>query len=110
MEWAIVEYNLGNYFDGTYFTIPQNGLYSFFVTCRKGSGDNAHVQLYLNDVQQTEAYKANGDCKDGTVQMFTTWMLMKNDKVHVRFWGSLRDTNVAKFIFFEGRMVAGLEE
>ena len=110
MEWKNVDYNLGNYFDGTYFTVPENGLYYFKACCLQASTNYGYIHLYLNDKQHIYAVRAESNNNDGFVNIDTTLKLVKNDKVHVRFYGDLYQTHYALTTYFEGRMVARLDE
>ena len=109
VEWAIVDYNLGNYFDGTYFTVPENGLYYFKACCHQHSSNYGGIYLYLNDNSHIYAERAESNNNIGFVNIDTTLKLVKNDKVHVRFYGYLCDTHNAQTTYFEGRMVARLD-
>ena len=110
MKWKNVDYNLGNFFDGTYFTAPENGLYSFNAFCRHKSSYNGYISLNLNDNQHIYAGTAESNNNDGFVNIDTTLKLVENDKVDVRFNGNLCDTNYAPSTYFEGRMIARLDE
>ena len=110
MHWANADYNLGNYFDGTYFTVPENGLYYFKACCLQDSSNYGKIYLYLNDNSHIFARRAESNNKYGFVNIDTTLKLVKNDKVHVRFYGDLYYTNGAQATYFEGRLIARLEE
>ena len=110
MEWRNVDYNLGNFFDGTYFTAPENGLYSFNVLCKQQSSSYGYISLSLNDQEHAYAVREESDNRRGFVNINTTLKLVKNDKVHARFYGNLYATNSEKTTFFEGRRIARLEE
>jgi len=110
VEWQNVDYNLGHFFDGTYFTVPENGLYYFKACCTQKSSIYGQIDLFLNDTSHIYTSRAESNNKDGFVNIDTTLKLVKNDKVHVRFQGNLYWTNEAKTTFFEGRMVARLDE
>ena len=107
VEWENVDYNLGHFFDGTWFTVPENGLYSFYAYCRLYFGE---IRLYLNDYSRIHESRAESNSSYGFVHIDTTLKLVKNDKVHVRFSGDFASTNVASTTYFEGRMIARLEE
>ena len=110
VEWKNVNYNLGHYFDGTYFTIPENGLYYFKACCMQHSSNYGAIYLYLNDNQHIYARRAESNSSYGFVNIDTTLKLVKNDKVHVRFHGDLYYTNQPETTYFEGRMIARLDE
>jgi len=109
VEWKTVDYNLGNYFDGTYFTVPENGLYSFYACCVQQSSCYGQINLYLNNNQHIYASRAESNNNLGFVNIDTTLKLVKNDKVHVRFNGNLCGTIWPEITYFEGRMVARLD-
>jgi len=109
VEWENVNYNLGHYFDGTYFTVPENGLYYIKAFCWQQSSNNGEIYLFLNDNVHIYAYRGESNNNGGFVNIDTTLKLVKNDKVHVGFNGNLGWTNEAKTTFFEGRMVARLD-
>ena len=109
MEWKTVDYNLGNFFDGTCFTVPENGLYSFYVFCLQPSSCYGQIHLYLNNNLHIYAERAESNNQWGFVNIDTTLKLVKNDKVDVRFYGTLADTYYEKTNYFEGRMVARLD-
>ena len=110
MEWENVDYNLGNFFDGTYFTVPENGLYSFYACSSQKSSNHGQIRLYLNDSLHIYAYRAESNNNLGFVNIDTTLKLVKNDKVDVRFHGNLHNTRDAQLTYFEGRMIARLDE
>lgn len=108
VEWKNVDYNLGNYFDGTYFTVPENGLYYFKVCCRQESINYGQIHLYINANLHIYADRKSSNNSYGFVNIDTTLKLVKNDKVHVRFYGDLYST-YAPTTYFEGRMIARLD-
>ena len=108
MEWKDTVYNIGNYFDGTYFTVPTAGLYSFHVSCRhtKNSGI---IYLYKNNLMSSQARRESSSGDFGVVDIQTTLKLAENDKIDVRIAYNLYDTNEATTTYFEGRLIARLE-
>ena len=106
VEWLNVGYNVGNYFDGTYFTAPENGLFSFNVAASNKSSTNGWIRLYVNNKQHAYAGRGESYGQYGMVNLVTTLVLVKNDSVHVRFENQLHDTHNAMTTFFEGRLVA----
>ena len=110
VEWENFDYNLGNFFDGTYFTVPENGLYSFYACCRQQSSNYGQIHLDLNNNLHIYADRAESNNKMGFVNIDTTLNLVKNDKVDVRFNGNLYCTNDSRSTYFEGRMIARLDE
>ena len=110
VEWENVDYNLGNFFDGTYLTVPENGLYSFYACCLQNSSSYGQIYLYLNNDLHIYAERAESNNSLGFVNIDTTLKLAKNDKVDVRFHGTLYNTNCEETTYFEGRMIARLDE
>ena len=110
MEWANVDYNLGHYFDGIYFTVPENGLYYFKACCLQRSSNLGRIYLYLNNSLHIHAYRQSSNNNYGFVNIDTTLKLVENDKVHVRFNGDLHNTHDGGSTYFEGRMIARLDE
>ena len=112
MEWKNVDYNLGNFFDGTYFTAPENGLYSFYACCEQGASSYGYISLYLNGNSRIYARTrtSNDDYGGRFINIYTTMKLVKNDKVYVGFYGNLYATDHAPATFFEGRLIARLDE
>ena len=74
----------------------------------KKTHNRGHINLYLND--NSHIYAERGNTNHWFVNIDTTLKLVKNDKVHVRFSGDFASTNVASTTYFEGRMIARLEE
>ena len=112
MEWANVDYNLGNTFDGTYFTVPENGLYSFYACCSPASSSHGYIYLFLNHKSNIEVFKveSNSSKTGKSVNFNTTLKLVKNDKVDVRFDGNFVHTKETTITYFEGRMIARIDE
>ena len=106
VEWLNVDYNVGNYFDGIYFTAPENGLYSFNVVASNSSSDTGYISLFVNNKQYACAGRSESNGKYGMVNLVTTLKLVKNDSVSVRINDQLYDTHDARKTFFEGRLVA----
>ena len=110
MTWTNVDYNHGHFFDGTFLTVPENGLYCFHVTSRQESSTRGYIQLYINGNRHIFARRAESNGNFGFVSIDTTLELAKNDKVDVRFHGRLECTSDKEATYFEGRLVARLNE
>lgn len=108
VEWKNIDYNVGNYFDGKNFVAPVNGLYSFTVFCRHNSSGYSSVVLYLNGEIHTFAPRATSS--NGFVNIYTTLKLVTNDKLNVRFEKDLYRTDDERTTYFEGRLIARLDE
>jgi len=76
VEWENVDYNLGNFFDGTYFAVPENGLYSFYACCRQISINYGEIRLNLNDNLHIFANRAESNNNLGFVNIDTTLKLV----------------------------------
>ena len=129
MEWLNTDYNHGNNFDGTYFTAPERGIYSFNVTARQ-IFPNTHggtITLYVNGLKKAQSkqgfkkgnsygtlYRGNYSCGDsysdgnliqngfGNISLQTKLDLKKYDKVSVEFIGYFFDLNDPATTYFEG--------
>ena len=109
MEWRNVDYNLGNFFDGTYFTVPVSGLYSFYLCSRHASSNAGWVYLFLNGELHIWASRSSTGSNTGLVSIDPTLKLEKNDKIDARFHGTLSDTQNAMTTYFQGRLIARLD-
>lgn len=109
VEWKNIDYNLGNFFDGTYFTVPENGLYSFHVHCGQKSRNVGTIYLHHNN-GRIYARRAESNDNFGFINIDATLKLAKNDKIHVGFYGHLFYLADAGTTYFEGRMIARLDE
>ena len=116
VEWNYIDYNIGNYFDGTIFTAPTDGLYSFYATARCCHRENwSIIYLFVNgDEYNFSSYYtiANSDNvqRGVPVTIQTTLKLEKSDKVEVRLEGGLSTTLSIYCIYFEGRLISRIDE
>ena len=110
MKWTNVDYNHGHFFDGTYFTVPANGLYCFNALCWQQSSDEGWLSLYINGDQHVWVVRRDANSELGFVNIDTTLELMKNDKVDVRFLGQLDNMSDQTTTYFEGRLIARFNE
>ena len=110
MEWTNVNYNHGNFFDGTYFTVPEKGLYRFNACCYQAASNSGQIYLYVNDKRYIWAARAESNDQIGFVNIDTTLELVKNDKVDVRLYGKLDNLTSTSTTYVEGRMIARLNE
>ena len=101
---------MGNYFDGKYFTVPTDGLYSFHIASRHKSGRYGQINLRVNDCVQSYCYVEESSTDIGFVNIQTTLKLNKNDKVHARFSNELYNTTDGLATYFEGRLIARIDE
>ena len=110
VTWENVDYNHGSFFDGTYFTVPANGLYCFNALCWQQSSDEGWLSLYINGDQHVWVVRRDANSELGFVNIDTTLELMKNDKVDVRFLGQLDNMSDQTTTYFEGRLIARTNE
>ena len=108
MKWTNVDYNHGNFFDGTYFTVPENGLYRFYAYCLQASSSTGYINLYLNGSEKIWVRRAESNSNNGFINIDTTLELVKNDKVDFRFQGELHNLTDTRTTYVEGRMIARL--
>ena len=116
MTWKKTEYTFDAYgssksFNGTVFTAPVAGIYSFYVTVRQEAGDYGHVYLnrHRNDASPTTiAHGVRAECagRHGNIVVQATVLLTKNEFVYVKFEGTLYDLNEVDTTYFEGRLIS----
>ena len=113
--WDRIIYNYGKQFDGTTFTAPFNGIYSFTSTAYNESSKIAFLRCYVNEEKiATAGQCATNPChKDGinggSMVMQTTLALNKKDEVTMKLRGSFNSLQVSHATYFEGRLVSILE-
>ena len=110
VTWKNIDYNFGGFFNGKPFIVPEKGLYFFQVCCKQKSRTRGTVVLYRNDEIFTFGSKADSYNNHGHVNVQTTLELVKNDKIHVCFGQELYNTDDARTTYFEGRLIAKLDE
>ena len=110
VEWENIDYNVGNYFDGKNFVVPENGLYAFHASCRQQSRNFGTVILRVNNKNVAFATRAETNSSFGFVNLQSTLKLAKNDEVCARFNGYIFEANESKTTCFEGRLIARLNE
>ena len=115
VEWRDIDYNLGNYFDGTIFTAPQAGLYTFLAQFHRyggySKGNNVHAYLFVNGTGIARSYThshADNDIIPFVLQ--STLKLAKGDKVEVRLSGKVIDASNRNWTYFEGRFISRIDE
>ena len=90
---------------------PENGLYSFNVVSRHASANKQQAHLYVN--RNLHSYAGRAKCVSGgwsNVNLDATLKLKKNDKVHVELVGQVYAAFDVRTIYFEGRMIARLDQ
>ena len=106
VPWQKIDYNIGNYFDGTIFTAPKTGLYTFFAKflCQ-AANHQSYGSFYVNGTQKIYSQWAVTDHGRINCILHATLKLTKDDKVEVRLSGKLfsgsNDT-----CYFEGRLIS----
>ena len=110
VQWRDIEYNIGNNFDGTKFTAPKGGLYTFHATARRQDKNSyTIIHFFVNGSSRgySEAKTDDNDLFSLTIQ--TTLRLNRGDKVEVRLGGTFSFTNNGYFTCFEGRFVPKID-
>ena len=115
VEWKDIDYNFGNYFDGTIFTAPQTGLYSFLAQFNRwghySKESDVYAYLFVNGtdiaISYTRSY-ADNDIIPFVLQ--TTLKLAKGDKVEVRPEGKVYKADDRQWTYFEGRFISRIDE
>ena len=108
VKWRDIDYNIGNHFNGTIFTAPLTGLYSFHASAEQYSSHNTSIFVYINGSPKTQQESKNGSYRNVTIQ--TTLKIDKEDKVEIRFKGYLSGYNDGKKTFFEGRLISRMDK
>ena len=79
-----------NYFDGTHFTAPARGIYSFYVTVRQASSTTGHVYLYSNGEIASHSQRADYNGYAGSIVIQARLLLEKGYKVRAPISDTLR--------------------
>ena len=109
MKWKTTEYNYGDHFDGSFFTVPEDGIYTFYLTARQTSSTSGYAYIYVNENEIANSVRSDNHSSNGHVSVSITIRLQRDDKVKAKFSGTLYDTDEAKTTFFEGRLISKLE-
>ena len=109
MKWITTEYNYGDHFDGSFFTVPEDGIYAFHLTATQQSSSNGYAYIYVNENQIANSVRADHHSYNGHVSVSVTIKLQRDDKVKAKFSGSLSPLTDAKFTYFEGRLISKIE-
>ena len=104
----MTEYNYGGHFDGSFFTAPENGIYSFYLTSAQASSSSGYAYIYVNDNLIAQSRRRGTNNYDGSVSVSVTVKLQQDDKVKAEFRHHLSDLNSAKTTYFEGRLISKL--
>ena len=108
-EWRTTEYNYGDHFDGSFFTVPEDGIYTFYLTARQQSRDYGYAYIYVNENEIAYSIRAENSADNGFVSVSVTIKLKRGDKVKAKFSGALYYLTEAKTTYFEGRLISKLE-
>ena len=104
VKWQNIEYNIGDHFNGSHFTVPYDGLFSFNAKAIQHSKKEGVFYFYVNGLEKSRVKAHNIDVTQGNVSLDKTLELKKNDKVHLGCSGDLFDMN-KDTCFFEGKLI-----
>ena len=119
VTWNKIEYMVDTYgssksFNGTVFTTPVSGLYSFYVTVRHDSKHYGHV--YLNGHRQNDScitiahgVRALDTDRPDNITVQATTFLTKNDLIYVQLEGTLSYLTDCSTTYFEGRLISKID-
>ena len=109
VEWKRIDYNIGNHFDGTFFTAPKTGLYYFSATVLlKNAGTWGYFFVNGQEKFVSGSSSQNGHIANLLIQ--TTLKLKTGDKVAVRYAGKLYNADYNTLAYFEGRFISKIDE
>ena len=101
-------------FNGTFFTAPVDGIYTFYVTTRQDSVTTGHVYLYQIKEAEHHVNVAHGSRSDdqnrnGNIIVQATIQVYAGEQVYVRLEGHLFDLGDATATYFEGRLISKID-
>ena len=100
-------------FNGTIFTAPFEGLYSFYVTARQQSNGSGNVflctQVGTNITDIAHGLHSEDRSCGSSVTVQATVHLLPRTRVFAKFLGYLYDLNEADTTYFEGRLISKIE-
>ena len=127
VHWKNIEYNYGNHFDGSSFTAPLKGLYSFTSTAiyksrtlpvvyninrpriiLSGCGKDCIVTAWSNEIKDMK--EPVEIVNAGHILLQTTVQLNAKDKVFIKLEGTFDYLNNPDQTYFEGRLVSVIDE
>ena len=109
MKWITTEYNYGDHFDGSFFTVPEDGIYTFYLTAQQTSSFHGYAYIYVNENEIAYSDRHDKYGYWGHVSVSVTIKLQRDDKVKAKFSGTLSFLTKAKTTYFEGRLISKLE-
>ena len=105
VPWGAMDYSIGNYFDGTIFTAPKTGLYTFFAQFGCAANHRSYASFYVNAMQKIASQWAMKTDALIVCTLQATLKLAKGDKVEVRLYDGLY-TPSENECYFEGRLIS----
>ena len=109
MSWKNIHYNYDGHFDGSIFTAPVGGIYSFLATTHVKEQHTGFVDLvcYINNNRFANSTEIDRPENERIVTLQAVVQLNKNDKVKLegRMFYFNRNKVVANQSFYEGRLV-----
>ena len=105
-----MDYNLGNHFDGSIFTAPFKGIYTFNVCVGHQSETDGQINLYVNECRTANSQRNCNNDSYSNIWLYTTLRLETDDEISIRLYGDLYDLNDGEYTFFEGRLISKLDE
>ena len=89
-------------------------MFTFVSTARQNSYNFGYLHLSVNGIHKTSSSRANHARSDtehqAQIWLNATLQLNRGDKVSVEMNGDLSQLNNPKTTYFEGRLIANLEE
>ena len=108
MKWKSTDYNYGDHFDGSFFTVPEDGIYTFYLTAKQYTKSYyGYAYIYVNENEIAQSLGATSN--QNHVSISLTIKLQRDDKVKAKFTGNLYDLGEAKTTYFEGRLISKIE-
>ena len=110
VQWENIQYDIGNNFDGTKFTAPKGGLYTFHATARRQDKNSyTIIHFFVNGSPRISSFAGTDDNDSFSQSIQTTLRLDSGDKVEVRLHGNFWDTTYGPCTFFEGRYIPRID-
>ena len=109
VQWVTTEYNYGGHFDGSFFTVPEDGIYTFHLTVAQTHPSSNHggAHIYVNENEIAYSRRTGEHEHDCSVSV--TIKLQRDDKVMAAFSEYLFAPAEPKTTYFEGRLISKLE-